>query len=90
MLRLEQREKDFARSLSRQCYIEADADFLHASALFKARSQAVSIDKDLLVSLQTFSMTLMNHWIEKGIDEPSVVASSDEPGYFNEEPNDAD
>ena len=90
MLRLERREKDYARSLTRQCYIESDGDFGTASALFKARSQAVSIDKDLLASLCSYSMSLINHWIEKEIDEPSVVASSDEPGYFSEEPNDAD
>lgn len=89
-MRLRRRERQYARSLARQCFIEANGDVSAAELLFHARSQTVSIDPALLALLIQFAMMLFKWWLEKEIQEPSVVASSDEPGFYDEDENDAD
>lgn len=89
-MRLRRRERQYARSLARQCFIEANGDQATFETLFNARARTVSIDPAMLALLIQLALMLFKWWIEKEIQEPSVVASSDEPGYFDEDENDAD
>ena len=89
-MRLRRREKQYARSLARQCYMESGGNEQEFSFLFRARAESVSIDPALLALLLQFAMVLLKWWLEKNISEPSVVASMDEPGFYDEDANDAD
>ena len=89
-MRLRRREKQYARSLARQCFMEANGDEQQFSFLFRARAESVSIDPALLALLLQFALTLLKWWLEHNISEPSVVATMDEPGFYDEDENDAD
>lgn len=82
------REKRIARSAARRAWIESKGNGDDALLIWNNDPRIVKLDPAVIALLVQIVMLLIEHWLKKGIDEPSEVWQCDEPGY--EEVNDAD
>jgi hypothetical protein len=78
------------RQAARAAWIKSKQSGDDAKKFFEDDRNLVGLDPATILMLLKIALELWKWWQEKGIEEPSVVASPDEPGFMADEANDAD
>lgn len=73
------REKRLTRRAARNAWMRCGGNFEVAEDMARKELSMASVDPQLIAILIQLAILLWQHWYSKGIKEPSVVASADEP-----------
>lgn len=77
-----------ARQITRSAWIKSNQRGDDAKLIAHEELKAQGFEQFMIALIMLLVEKWLEHWFNKGIDEPSVVIQPDEPGF--DEVNDAD